>query len=72
MSFQESEVRVVTHSQSICQSSLDEVLSLLPSGQEPARRFAHKLLVFSVVKQGFIKSFSGGRGVPVCLDVFMK
>lgn len=56
MSFQESEVRIVTHSWSICQSSLDKVLSLLLSGQEPARSFAHKLLVFSVVKQGFIKS----------------
>lgn len=72
MSFQESEVRIVTHSWSICQSSLDEVLSLLLSGQQPSRRFAHKLLVFSVVKQGFIKSFSGGIAVPVCLDAFIK
>lgn len=66
ISLQESEVRIATHSWSICQSSLDKVLSLLLSGQEAVRRFA--LLVFTVVKQGFIKSFSGVGAVPVCLD----
>lgn len=55
MSFQESEVRIVTHSWSICQSILDKVLSLLLSGQEPARRFVHELLVFSVVKRVYKK-----------------
>lgn len=72
MSFQEPGVGIETHGRSIPQSSPDEVPSLLLPGREPAGQFAHKLLVFSMVKQGFIKRFSDGRAVPVWLVMLIE
>lgn len=72
MSFQDPGVGMETHGRSICRSSPDEAPSLLLPGREPARHFAHELLVFSGVKQGFIKMFSNGRAVLVCLVALIK